>query len=180
MRLDNICFAKKLGKSRVIAETGSGQHGVATATACAYFDLQCDIYMGAQDIKQQAPNVERMKLLGTNVISVTSDSQTLKDAVNEALRDWSASYENTHYYLGSTLGPRPYPEMVALFQSVIGEETKKQIQAQAGKLPKAIIACVGGGSNAIGIFSAFIDESRVVLIGVEAGEKSNQLGEHAA
>ncbi|BBL36804.1 bifunctional phosphoribosylanthranilate isomerase/tryptophan synthase subunit beta [Coxiella burnetii] len=178
--LGQCLLAKKLKKTRIIAETGAGQHGVASATACAYFDLRCDIYMGAEDMKRQAPNVERMKLLGANVIPVLAGSQTLKDAVNEALRDWSASYENTHYCLGSALGPHPFPEMVALFQSVIGKEAKTQVHEQTGKQPDAIIACVGGGSNAIGIFSAFIDDPTVRLIGVEAGGKGNQLGEHAA
>jgi phosphoribosylanthranilate isomerase len=174
------CFlAKRLGKTRIIAETGAGQHGVATATACAYFGLSCEIYMGAIDIARQAPNVEKMKLLGAKVIAVDSGSQTLKDAVNEALRDYSASYQHTHYCLGSALGPDPYPSMVAFFQSVIGDEAKQQIQTQTGRLPTAIVACVGGGSNAIGIFSAFIDDP-VTLIGVEAGGKSDHLGEHAA
>lgn len=175
------CFlAKRLGKTRIIAETGAGQHGVATATACAYFGLTCEIYMGTLDIARQAPNVEKMKLLGATVIPVSSGSQTLKDAVNEALRDYSASYQDTHYCLGSALGPDPYPTMVAFFQSVIGDEAKQQLQTQTGQLPHTVIACVGGGSNAIGIFSAFLDDRGVALIGVEAGGKSDQLGDHAA
>ncbi len=178
--LGQCLLAKHLGKKRVIAETGAGQHGVATATACAYFDLQCDVYMGAVDMKRQAPNVARMKLLGATIIAVDQGSQTLKDAVNAALRDYAESYSDTHYCLGSALGPDPYPEMVATFQSVIGEETKKQILQQTGHLPDAVIACVGGGSNAIGIFSAFTNDTDVALIGVEGGGRSDQLGDHAA
>ncbi len=152
-------LAKKLKKTRIIAETGGTQRGVASATACAYFDLRCDIYMGVEDMKRQTPNIERMKLLGANLISVLVGSQTLKDAVNEILRDWSASYENTHYSLGSASGPHPFPEMMALFQSVIANGTKTQSHEQRGKQHDAIISCLGGGSNAIGIFSAFIDDS---------------------
>ncbi len=178
--LGQCLLAKRLGKTRIIAETGAGQHGVATATACAYFNLSCDIYMGTIDIARQAANVTRMKLLGANVIPVEHGSKTLKDAVNEALRDYSENYADTHYCLGSALGPAPYPEMVAFFQSVIGEEAKKQIVKQAGRLPDAVIACVGGGSNAIGIFSAFIDDPNVALIGVEGGGRGDDLGDHAA
>ncbi|WP_423063987.1 tryptophan synthase subunit beta [Candidiatus Paracoxiella cheracis] len=178
--LGQCLLAKQMGKTRVIAETGAGQHGVATATACAYLNLQCEIYMGAVDMKRQAPNVEKMKLLGATVIPVTSGSQTLKDAVSESLRDYAETYANTYYCLGSALGPHPYPQMVAAFQSVIGEEARQQIQEQTGRLPDAVIACVGGGSNAIGIFSAFIDDNSVKLIGVEAGGTGNKLGEHAA
>ncbi len=178
--LGQCLLAKKLGKNRVIAETGAGQHGVATATACAYFGLDCVVYMGVVDMQRQAPNVQRMQLLGATVVGVDQGSQTLKDAVNEALRDWSASYDNTHYCLGSALGPHPYPEMVAKFQAVIGEETKRDCLQRLGQLPDAVIACVGGGSNSIGIFSAFVDDAKVALIGVEAGGRSDQLGEHAA
>lgn len=178
--LGQCLLAKKMGKTRIVAETGAGQHGVATATACAYLNLACVIYMGAVDMKRQAPNVDKMKLLGATVIPVISGSQTLKDAVNESLRDYAATYSNTHYCLGSALGPHPYPQMVAAFQSMIGEEARYQIQEQIGSLPDAVIACVGGGSNAIGIFSGFISDSSVKLIGVEAGGKGNKLGEHAA
>jgi tryptophan synthase beta chain len=173
-------LAKKLGKKRVIAETGAGQHGVATATACALFGLECIVYMGKVDMERQAPNVARMKLLGAQVVSVEQGTMTLKDAVNEALRDWTFHYETTHYCLGSVLGPYPYPEMVAQFQSVIGKEAKIQIQAQTGRNPDLIIACVGGGSNAIGIFSAFLDEPDVRLAGVEAGGTGTNPGQHAA
>lgn len=169
-------LAKQMGKTRIIAETGAGQHGVATATACAYLGLTCTIYMGSVDVERQAPNVMKMRLLGANVCSVEQGAATLKDAVNEALRDWSASFETTHYCLGSALGPYPYPEMVEEFQSIIGKEAKQQIQKQTGTLPKAAIACVGGGSNAIGLFSGFYDD-KVQLIGVEAGGAH---GKHAA
>ena len=178
--LGQCLLAKQIGKTRIIAETGAGQHGVATATACAYFDLECVVYMGAVDMRRQAPNVERMKLLGAKVVAVESGSQTLKDAVNDALRDWSETYETTHYCLGSALGPHPYPAMVATFQSVIGTEARAQIESRIDRLPDAIIACVGGGSNAIGIFSGFIDDPKVKLIGVEAGGTGDKLGEHAA
>jgi phosphoribosylanthranilate isomerase len=161
-------LAKKMGKTRIIAETGAGQHGVATATACALLGLECVIYMGEIDIRRQAPNVYKMELLGAQVVPVTTGSATLKDAVNEALRDWAASYESTHYCLGSALGPHPFPAMVAHFQKVIGEEAKKQMRERVGRDPDLCIACVGGGSNAIGLFSAFIDEPRVRLVGVEA------------
>jgi tryptophan synthase beta subunit len=178
--LGQCLLAKKMGKKRVIAETGAGQHGVATATACAYFGLKCVIYMGKVDMQRQAPNVSRMRLLGAEVIAVEKGSMTLKDAVNEALRDWSFDDEDSHYCLGSALGPHPYAEMVAAFQSVIGKEAALQIDQKIGRDPDLIVACVGGGSNAIGIFSAFIDNPAVALIGVEAGGKGNQLGEHAA
>jgi len=173
--LGQCLLAKELGKKRIIAETGAGQHGVATATACAYLGLECVVYMGTVDMQHQASNVERMHLLGAEVIAVNSGSKTLKDAVNEALRDWSASFETTHYCLGSALGPHPYPEMVATFQAVIGRETKQQCQQRYNKNPDSIIACVGGGSNSIGIFSAFIDDEEVELIGVEAGGHGQQL-----
>ncbi|MCE5318922.1 MAG: tryptophan synthase subunit beta [Parachlamydia sp.] len=178
--LGQCLLAKSMGKTRIIAETGAGQHGLATATACAYLGLECAIFMGVKDIERQAPNVCKMKLLGAEVVSVSQGSQTLKEAINEALRDWSSSYETTHYCLGSALGPYPYPEMVKTFQSVIGTEAKKQIQEMAGRNPDAIIACVGGGSNAIGIFSAFLDDLDVQLIGVEAGGESPDLGHHAS
>lgn len=178
--LGQCLLAKKMGKSRIIAETGAGQHGVATATACAYFNLECVVYMGVVDMQRQLPNVERMRLLGAKVIGVDLGSKTLKDAVNEALRDWSATYEHSHYCLGSALGPHPYPEMVAQFQAVIGEETLQQCEQQIQQLPNIVVACVGGGSNAIGIFSAFLDKNEVELVGVEAGGMSMILGEHAA
>jgi tryptophan synthase beta subunit len=177
--LGQCLLAKKMGKTRVIAETGAGQHGVATATACAYLGLPCVVYMGSVDAQRQASNVARMKLLGAEVIRVESGSKTLKDAVNEALRDWSASFDTTHYCLGSALGPHPYPEMVARFQAVIGQETRVQCQARIGRKPDLIIACVGGGSNAIGIFAEFLTDD-VELVGVEAGGIGNNLGEHAA
>lgn len=173
-------LAKKMGKTRVIAETGAGQHGLATATACAMFGLECVVYMGATDIKRQAPNVEKMQLLGAIVVPVSSGSATLKDAVNEALRDWAQSYDNTHYCLGSALGPYPFPKIVADFQSVIGVEAKQQMLQLVGKHPDAVVACVGGGSNAIGIFSAYIDVAEVKLIGVEAGGIGGGLGNNAA
>ncbi len=173
-------LAKRIGKQRIIAETGAGQHGVATATACALLGLKCRVYMGTEDMRRQLPNVFRMKLLGTEVIGVESGTKTLKDAVNEALRDWVTNVQDTHYIIGSALGPHPYPLMVRDFQSVIGIEAKKQILAAEGRLPDAIMACVGGGSNAIGIFHPFINDRGVRLIGIEAGGRGNALGEHAA
>lgn len=161
-------LAKKMGKTRVIAETGAGQHGVATATACALLGLECVVYMGQTDIERQAPNVYKMELLGAKIVSVKQGSATLKDAVNEALRDWAASYETTHYCLGSALGPHPFPAMVAHFQKVIGAEAKQQMRERLGRDPDLCIACVGGGSNAIGLFSAYLEEEKVKLIGVEA------------
>jgi len=161
-------LAKKMGKTRIIAETGAGQHGVATATACALLGLECVVYMGQTDIERQAPNVYKMELLGAHVVSVTNGSATLKDAVNEALRDWAASYESTHYCLGSALGPHPFPAMVAKFHKVIGTEAKEQMRLRVGRDPELCIACVGGGSNAIGLFSAFLNEPLVRLVGVEA------------
>lgn len=172
-------LARRMGKQRIIAETGAGQHGVATATACALLNLECVVYMGEADIDRQRPNVERMRLLGAEVISVNTGAQTLKDAVNEALRDWAASFEASHYCLGSALGPDPFPEIVAFFQAIIGQEAREQCVHQLGRLPTHVVACVGGGSNAIGIFSGFLDDE-VALIGIEAGGKSVQLGEHAA
>ncbi|PHQ82474.1 MAG: tryptophan synthase subunit beta [Coxiella sp. (in: Bacteria)] len=177
--LGQCLLAKRMGKQRIIAETGAGQHGVATATACAKLNLDCVVYMGTVDMARQMPNVERMRLLGAEVISVDSGSKTLKDAVNEALRDWAATFDDSHYCLGSALGPDPFPEMVAFFQSIIGAEAREQCLTQFDRLPSRVIACVGGGSNAIGIFSAFLDDE-VKLIGVEAGGTGDQLGEHAA
>ena len=178
--LGQCLLAKRMGKTRVIAETGAGQHGVATAAACAHLGLSCVIYMGSMDMKRQAPNVSRMQLMGATVIPVEHGSATLKDAVNEALRDWSESFNDTHYCLGSALGPHPYPEIVAEFQSVIGRECREQIQQQMNAHPNLVIACVGGGSNAIGLFSAFLDDDEVRMIGVEAGGHGTQPGEHAA
>jgi len=178
--LGQALLAKYMGKTRIIAETGAGQHGVAVATAAAKLGLERDIYMGTVDIERQKLNVFRMKLLGAKVIPVTTGSKTLKDAINQALRDWTSSVETTHYLLGSVLGPHPYPSMVAHFQSVIGKEAKKQILAVEGKLPDAIIACVGGGSNALGIFKAFLKDKKVTLIGVEAGGTGITSGRHAA
>lgn len=178
--LGQCLLAQFMGKKRIIAETGAGQHGVATAAACAYLGLECVVYMGNEDIKRQAPNVLRMNLMGAKVVSVENGSATLKDAINEALRDWSCSYEETYYCLGSALGPHPYPDMVASFQSVIGEECQAQCTQLLNRNPDIIMACVGGGSNAIGIFNAFLSDKNVRLIGVEAGGHGQQLGEHAA
>jgi len=166
--LGQVLLAKKMGKTRVIAETGAGQHGVATATAAALLGLECEIFMGKEDTERQALNVFRMKLLGARVHAVTSGTQTLKDAVNETLREWTARIEDTHYVIGSVMGPHPFPQMVRDFQSIIGKEVKEQILAAEGKLPDAVIACVGGGSNAMGIFYDFIDKPEVRLIGCEA------------
>jgi len=173
-------LAKRMGKRRIIAETGAGQHGVGTATAMALLGLECHVYMGTVDIRRQQPNVFRMKLLGAEVIPVESGSRTLKDAINEAMRDWVTNVETTFYLLGSALGPHPYPMMVRDFQSVIGAEAREQIQAQAGQLPDACIACVGGGSNAIGLFHAFRDDADTELIGVEAGGRGIESKQHAA
>ncbi len=173
-------LARRMGKHRIIAETGAGQHGVATATVCALFGLECVVYMGAEDMRRQELNVFRMRLLGAEVRSVDSGSRTLKDAINEAMRDWVTNVRTTHYLLGSVLGAHPYPTMVRDFHRVIGEEARKQILKAEAKLPSAIIACVGGGSNAIGIFHAFLDDAGVALIGVEAGGRGHALGEHAA
>jgi tryptophan synthase beta chain len=178
--LGQCLVAKYLGKTRIIAETGAGQHGVASATACAHLGLQCVVYMGVTDIERQKPNVEKMQLLGAQVIPVTQGSSTLKDAINEAMRDWSANYETSHYCLGSALGPSPYPEMVRAFQSIISLEVKEQIRALVHRSPDLLIACIGGGSNAIGFFHHFIPETAVKLVGVEAGGKGKLPGEHAA
>lgn len=178
--LGQALLAKRMGKQRIIAETGAGQHGVATATVCALLGLTGIVYMGSVDMARQQPNVLRMRLLGTEVRPVESGSKTLKDAVNEAIRDWVAHPNDTYYLLGSALGPHPYPLMVRDFQSVIGAEARQQIQQAAGRLPDAVIACVGGGSNAIGIFHAFRDDPSVRLIGVEAGGYGVESGKHAA
>ena len=173
-------LALRMGKRRVIAETGAGQHGVATATAAAVFGLECDVYMGSEDIRRQALNVFRMKLLGARVIPVDSGQRTLKDALNEALRDWMGSVEHTHYIIGSVAGPAPFPEMVREFQSCIGREARAQMLLAEGRLPDVIVACVGGGSNAAGIFAPMIEDRSVAMIGVEAGGRSLKLGDHAA
>jgi tryptophan synthase beta chain len=177
--LGQTLLARYMGKKRVIAETGAGQHGVATATAAALLGLTCDIYMGTVDMARQKPNVFRMDLLGARVIPVESGGKTLKDAVNEAMRDWTQSCRSTHYVFGSALGPHPFPTIVKEFQAIIGKETRKQIIAQAGRLPDEIAACVGGGSNAIGIFSEFLNKTSVRLIGVEAGGKGLATNKHA-
>lgn len=178
--LGQCLLAQRLGKTRIIAETGAGQHGLATATACAHLGLNCEIYMGAKDIERQSPNVDKMRLLGAQVHAVDHGSQTLKDAVNEAMRDWSASYMDSHYCLGSALGPHPFPSLVAQFHRIIGEEARRQILETIHQLPQSVIACVGGGSNAIGIFQDFLEDDAVQLVGVEAGGYGEQLGEHAA
>jgi tryptophan synthase beta chain len=178
--LGQVLLATKMRKTRIIAETGAGQHGVATATACALFGLPCEVYMGAEDVKRQAPNVGRMRLLGAKVIPVQAGSRTLKDAMNEALRDWVTNVGTTHYCLGSAAGPHPYPELVARFQTVIGEEARTQILERTGRLPDAAVACVGGGSNAIGLFRGFLPAASVKLYGVEAAGRGVESGEHAA
>ena len=173
-------LAKRMGKHRVVAETGAGQHGVASAAACALLGLDCVVYMGTEDMRRQAPNVFRMKLLGAEVRAVDAGTKTLKDAVNEAIRDWVTNVRTTYYLLGSAIGPHPYPTMVRDLQAVIGREAREQSLALLGRLPHAVVACVGGGSNAIGIFSAFVDDADVVLRGVEAGGRGIASGEHAA
>ncbi len=178
--LGQTLLAIKMGKKRIIAETGAGQHGVASATAAAHFGLACDVYMGAEDVRRQRLNVMRMKLLGANVIEVQTGSKTLKDATNEAMRDWMGSVEHTHYIIGSVVGPHPFPMIVRDFQSIIGHETKAQCLRHLGKLPDAVVACVGGGSNAAGIFYPFVDDEKVALVGVEAGGTGNAPGQHAA
>nr|WP_210282949.1 tryptophan synthase subunit beta [Rhizobium sp. BK049] len=178
--IGQILLAKRMGKTRIIAETGAGQHGVASATVAARFGLPCVVYMGATDVERQAPNVFRMKLLGAEVKPVTAGSGTLKDAMNEALRDWVTNVEDTYYLIGTAAGPHPYPEMVRDFQSVIGAEAKEQMLAAEGRLPDLVIAAVGGGSNAIGIFHPFLDDSSVKIVGVEAGGKGLQGDEHCA
>ncbi|MFN0265279.1 tryptophan synthase subunit beta [Tepidamorphus sp. 3E244] len=178
--LGQILLAMRMGKTRIIAETGAGQHGVATATVCARFGLPCVVYMGATDVERQKPNVFRMKLLGAEVIPVTAGAGTLKDAMNEALRDWVSNVEDTYYLIGTAAGPHPYPEMVRDFQSVIGAEAREQVMAAEGRLPDAIVACVGGGSNAIGLFHPFLDDKDVKIWGVEAGGHGVDTDEHCA
>jgi tryptophan synthase beta chain len=173
-------LARRMGKTRIIAETGAGQHGVATATVCALMALRCVVYMGTEDMRRQELNVFRMRLLGAEVIGVDAGSRTLKDAINEALRDWVTNVEDTHYLLGSVMGPHPYPEIVRDFQSVIGRETRSQLLELEGRLPDLLIACVGGGSNSMGLFYEFLDDQDVRMIGVEAGGRGTRLGEHAA
>lgn len=173
-------LALRMGKKRIIAETGAGQHGVASATAAAAFGLTCDVYMGAEDVRRQSLNVFRMKLMGANVIEVHSGSKTLKDATNEAMRDWMGSVEHTHYIIGSVVGPHPFPTMVRDFQAVMGVEARAQCLQAEGRLPDYVVACVGGGSNAAGIFAPFVADESVKLIGVEAGGRGNDLGQHAA
>ncbi len=178
--LGQALLAKRLGKRRIVAETGAGQHGVATATVCALLGLECIVYMGAEDIRRQAPNVFRMRLLGAEVRPVESGTRTLKDAINEALRDWATNVRTTHYLLGSAVGPHPYPMMVRDFQSVIGREAKEQLLAREGRLPDYAVACVGGGSNAIGLFHPFYEDRQVQLVGVEAAGRGLGTGQHAA
>ena len=180
--MGQILLARRMGKRRIIAETGAGQHGVAVATVCALFDIPCKIYMGATDVARQQPNVFRMKLLGAEVEAVTSGSQTLKDAMNEGLRDWVANVEDTFYIIGTVAGPHPYPEMVRDFQSVIGKEVRWQLEEHegVGRLPDSLVACIGGGSNAMGLFHPFLDDESVRIIGVEAGGHGIETGQHAA
>ena len=178
--MGQILLAKKMGKKRIIAETGAGQHGVATATVCALFGLPCIVYMGEKDIKRQSPNVFRMKLLGAEIRSVTTGSKSLKDAMNEALRDWVTNVRNTFYIIGTAAGPHPYPSMVRDFQSIIGLEVRKQIKEVENKLPDLLVACIGGGSNALGLFHEFLDNKEVKMIAVEAAGKGLSSGEHAA
>ncbi|MFA7622108.1 MAG: tryptophan synthase subunit beta, partial [Aminobacteriaceae bacterium] len=178
--LGQVLLASKMGKRRIIAETGAGQHGVAVATASALFGLECVVYMGEEDIRRQAPNVARMDLLGTKVIPVLSGSRTLKDAVNEAIRDWVTNVEDSFYVIGSVMGPHPYPLMVRNFQRVIGVEARAQMLEREGRLPDQVVACVGGGSNAIGIFHSFLDDTGVALVGVEAAGRGVETGLHAA
>jgi tryptophan synthase beta chain len=178
--LGQILLARRIGKRRIIAETGAGQHGVATATVCALFGMECVVYMGEEDMRRQRLNVFRMRLLGSTVVGVANGSRTLKDAISEAMRDWVTNVATTHYLLGSALGAHPYPMMVRDFHKVIGEEARAQSLEQIGRLPDAVLACVGGGSNAIGIFYPFVNDSSVKLIGVEAGGRGHKLGDHAA
>ncbi|MXN87673.1 tryptophan synthase subunit beta [Pasteurella canis] len=178
--LGQILLAKRMGKTRIIAETGAGQHGVATALACAMLNIPCQIYMGAKDVERQSPNVFRMRLMGAKVIPVTKGVASLKDACCEAMRDWAENYQNTHYLLGTAAGPHPFPTIVREFQKIIGEETKRQLLAKEGRLPDAVIAAVGGGSNAIGIFTDFIEEKQVKLIGIEPAGKGISTGQHGA
>ena len=178
--IGQVLLAKRMGKTRIIAETGAGQHGVATATVCALFDIPCTVFMGATDIERQAPNVFRMKLLGAEVRPVTSGAGTLKDAMNEALRDWVANVHDTYYLIGTVAGPHPFPEMVRTFQSVIGKELRDQMTEREGRLPDSLVAAIGGGSNAMGLFHPFLDDASVTLIGVEAGGHGVDTDQHAA
>ena len=178
--IGQVILARRMNKKRIVAETGAGQHGVATATVCALFGLDCVVYMGAEDMRRQELNVFRMQLLGAEVREVNAGSRTLKDAINEALRDWVTNVGDTYYLLGSALGPHPYPLMVRDFQSVIGREARHQILEHEGRLPDVLIACVGGGSNSIGLFHPFLGDSTIKMIGVEAGGSGNELGQHAA
>jgi tryptophan synthase beta chain len=178
--IGQVLLARRMNKKRIVAETGAGQHGVATATVCALFGLDCVVYMGAEDMRRQELNVFRMQLLGAEVREVNAGSRTLKDAINEALRDWVTNVGDTYYLLGSALGPHPYPLMVRDFQSIIGREARRQILEQEGRLPDVLIACVGGGSNSIGLFHPFLADSTIKMIGVEAGGSGNELGQHAA
>lgn len=178
--LGQILVAKRMGKKRIIAETGAGQHGVATATVCALFDMPCTVFMGAKDIERQKPNVFRMKLLGAEVIPVTSGSQSLKDAINEALRHWVAHVDDTYYLIGTVNGPHPFPEMVRDFQSIIGKETREQLMLKEGRLPDTLVACIGGGSNAMGLFHPFLDDPAVNIYGVEAAGHGVDTDKHAA
>lgn len=178
--MGQILLARRMGKKRIIAETGAGQHGVATATVCARFGLECVVYMGATDIERQAPNVFRMKLLGAKVVPVTSGTATLKDAMNDALRDWVSNVDDTYYLIGTVAGPHPYPTMVRDFQAVIGTETREQMLAAEGRLPDSLVACIGGGSNAMGLFYPFLDDPSVRIIGVEAAGHGIETGQHAA
>ncbi len=178
--MGQILLARRMGKERIIAETGAGQHGVATATVCALFGMKCIVYMGETDIARQAPNVFRMKLLGAEVVPVTSGSGTLKDAMNEALRDWVSNVDDTYYIIGTAAGPHPYPAMVRNFQKIIGEEVRQQMTEAEGRLPDSLVACIGGGSNAIGLFYDFLDDEDVTIYAVEAAGKGIETGEHAA
>jgi len=178
--LGHALLTKRMGKTRVIAETGAGQHGVATATACAHFGLPCIVYMGEEDVRRQSPNVQSMRMMGAEIRPVTTGSRTLRDAVNEAMRDWMGSVENTHYILGSVVGPHPFPVIVRDFQAIIGEETIDQSMERFGRLPDAVVACVGGGSNAAGMFFPFVARTDVPLIGVEAGGRNDESGQHAS
>jgi tryptophan synthase len=178
--LGQVLLARRLGKTRIIAETGAGQHGVATATVCAKFGMKCVVYMGSEDVRRQALNVFRMKLLGASVVAVDAGTRTLRDAVNEALRAWVVDLTTTHYVIGSAIGPHPFPTIVRTFQSVIGEETREQMNKLIGKLPDAVVACVGGGSNAVGMFYSFSNDTSVKLLGVEAGGDGMETGRHAA
>ena len=178
--IGQILLARQMGKSRIIAETGAGMHGVATATVCALFDLPCTIYMGSSDIERQSPNVSRMELLGAKIVPVTSGSATLKDAMNEALRDWVTNVRETYYLIGTVAGPHPFPEMVRDFQAVIGLEVREQIKELEGRLPDTLVACIGGGSNAMGLFHPFLDENQINIIAVEASGSGIDTGLHAA